>query len=425
MPLSHWNRTGCLIDGRDLVVVGVRAAGGRLRAGEPVRLEDFRARSLDEMRPHVEHLIPASGVVIICPSSWTGVRPIALDRAQWKRGRANILSSIEGFFPFSPDRAMVGFIERAGQRGEDGGEGEHTPEGAGYLVGCDRTRPDEWKNAILDLLGAEEARCLVSPHMALPALGLQHLRRAGVVERSVTGALVLHTLNYGRVETLDQPLEEPDSIAQLDHVALLPGATLGFEPPVPCSTIAPAELAIAGAACLSVPGAPFDPLAGRASPPSRRLLTPLAIAAAAGLLVLGANWIWNARLDIAIERIERERESLRAEFDRALETKARATRLADLIAKAGAEIDAWRPISPDLIAGVRAIPDGGYLYEIEVDGDSVRVSGEAGSAADVLRSIESSDRFHSAERTAPSRPIQTRLTFDVEALRESAPKEGA
>lgn len=404
-----------VIEGADLVWAriahGVRGARA-LRGG---RLERALEVSPDEARRALGIIAGrADRAMLTVPGAWCSLRPIALNVSQWPAARPEVMQSISSLLPLAPTDALVGLVER--RAGETGGAG-------GYLVAVDRERLAPWLEWVRSVTG-QDVQEIISPHMALPGLGLQRFERAEVVESQAGGAVVTHTLRRGEVVELCRAGRAGEG-AEADMRLTLGGAQLAGLPLVG-TPVSAEELAIAGALSARVAPGQYAPLAGRSRQGPRRWVMPAAAAAVAILMLLGASWTSDARYEAraaALEAWQAEHEAQLREVER---ERARTLRLVALLNAARSGPVATAPsVLPDLALAQAVLPEKGFLYRVEVDGGGVSLRGEAQRASDVLQRLESTPGFRSARMVNTPAPVEERSleTFDVRAERSAQEAE--
>lgn len=396
-----------------LAAVVVSPLGARRRAG--VVLPKFLSLPEDEARRAIESLTDSArpSVLLTIPSAWCGVRPVAVPPAMWGKARAGIIASIDSFLPISPEDAIAGYIARAGESENAGG----------YLIAARRSVAQPWIDALARATGQASIEVL-SPHMAMAGLGLQHEPSAVVLERGPTGALVRHRLAFGRVSELGAP-HETDQPASGTAV-MLPGD--GAPPPANVRVIDPSELALAAALAKTVAPVSFVPLVGRSRSPLRAWARPAALAAACVAMLLGASAIREWRYQRAIEALSAEQEQLAPRVVEVERLRERARRLSGDVAAASKIMSTeWSRLTPVLAQAHGAVPPEGFLYKVRVDSKAVILDGESPRYLDTLRALEETAAFANARQVNPSVSVSERKMdmFSIRADREAAASAAA
>lgn len=383
------------IVGGDLhtALVSVSPLGVRARAGAVLR--GFREMPVDEARRTLGEVPDGASIFLVVPASMVGVRPTALPADRWPVAREEILKSIESLFPFPASDAAAGYVGRR----------LHGGESAGYIIAADRRQLRPWMEAMQKVVG-RPVDSVVSTHMALLGLGLQQEAIAEVVEWSggSGGGWSAHRLAWGEISELNGSTSEGESSVRI----AIPGDR---SPPTGARVISGADLAAAGAlASVVAPGA-FAPLIGRSTRSSQRWIPAAAAIGLGCLLLWSAGRIEEWRYERGIERVERARAAQQAARGR---VETAQTRTNELIARLEAASKAFGAPSAGMLSAVEAaqaaVPEGAFLYRVEVDDKTVTVKGEAKRAGDVLRALEDSPAFRGA------RELDTPVTVEERGL---------
>lgn len=411
-------RTCCFIYGGGLQLVSVRGVRLAMRVTASHLVPDALAASLDS---GFETFDPGekSRIILVCPSSWCAVRPIALDAPGWSKARDDVMASIESFFPLPAEDALVGYLR---SHGESSVQSEEVPESrCGYLIAASRSRLKPWIDAVERITGrvVEE---VIPVHAALLGLGLQKYARAQVLDAGAHGVRTLHMLEYGRVTAIEEPwsedAQERASLMEETFVAQLPCGTETSVPgsfPNGAAELTPADVALGGALASIVAPGEYAPMIGKRTGAPKRWLAPLAAAAVAIGVFWSAGVVVESRFASASQQIASAQQSLAVPLSEAESVRSRARALIQRIETVHAASKDWNSVLPVLFEAQGALPPDGYLYRIEIDQSRVKMAGEARSAGDVLRQIERSEVFHSAERISTAAPTPRGETFDVQA----------
>lgn len=412
MALRPVNRLSAAAVGDDLHVVRVGVLGKRVRVRRGPVLKGFLSMSPDEARAALAGVAGAREVVLTCPSGMCGVRPMQLEFARWGTAKGEITRSIDRLFPLSSEEAAIGLVDAA----SSGGEGS----GRAYLVAAARHDIQKWSGHLERALGHEVSEVL-SSHMAMLGLGLQHDQRAGLIEATPAGEEI-HWLRYGQVEELGAPWSsEMDDSTTLAGARLvrLPGAGDGGG----VDELSGHDLAIGAALAPVVAGGRFAPVIGRTSTAPRRWLAPAAAAVAAGLLLWVAPGVREARYERALADLEVREAAMESDFTRIEGMRSELARLRGLMEDGvGSVAKGWRSPMPDLVAIHDVLPAGAYVYDVGVTESRATIAGEAPRASDVLRALEASSAFRDPRQESPTAPVPggERERFDFSATRTAA-----
>lgn len=393
MQFLPWTTFAAAIVGDDLhtAVVSGSLLGVRARHG-PV-LREFLGMPAEEARRMLGNLPDSARPMLVVPGTMAGVRPTALPPAKWAAARTEITRSVESLFPIRAEDAALGYI---GRRLPDGGE-------AGYLIAADRHALKPWIDALARVLG-RPVDTVVSSHMALPGLGLQSEPESEVAESS--GSNLSHRLAFGEVTELNAPRDE-----RLAARLLLPGGAPPEPVPAEAKRVSGSDLAVAAAIAPRVAGGRISPLIGRPFAADRRWLPAAAVIAAAMLFIWLARWTESARYERGIARLDLERADRAALLEDARATRRRAM---DLDARLRAVESARGPAASGMLPAVDAaqavLPQGAFLYRVDVDPRAITIKGESARAGDVLRALEDAPEFQGA------RELDTPMTVEERGL---------
>ena len=345
---------------------------------------------------------PGAGVsvVLTLPAGAAALRPIAMSRREFDAAKPELAAAADELFPFLAADADLGFIELAHDPDAPAAPPPSPPEDdaaarpqpRGVLLAAPAARVEPLLNAVRTALPGARNIAVLTHEMALPALGLQHLPRARVLERSPLGVDLLHHLRFGRpVELAVPPRDDTDADAA---DAVLPTDPIHH-------AAAATDVAIAAALVARLAPAVVAPLRGRPAPQAARFAAAAALLAAAAVLAIAAFEIADARFDAAADRLVAQQAAIADAFDQADEARRELQRLTALIQGTRA-----RGAGPDhaddpalLLAFTAAhatVPEPGYLSALRLGPDAVRLSGAAPRAQTVLQRLESSPFFAGA-----------------------------
>ena len=395
-------------------IVEASPMGVRVRQGPVVR--DALHAQPDVLRRAGASLPTGGTVVFVCPAESTAVRPIGVDAKGFQMARADLQKSIGRLVPIPPENAMIGLVQRHGEEGSS--------DAAGYICAARRDAVEAWSDVVRTVTGrAPDA--VLAPAMALVGLGGQRTESMVVLQRTLAGGLVSHTLRFGRVVDVAQPIDE-DRLASVRAssatIRVMPDAD-GAESIAGGEPIACAELAIAGAMAMIMGDGEFVPLAGQAPRTAPRWVAAAGALIAAGVLAWGASSVRGWRYEQAIDRLAAEESGLDAGVARVQAMRAESSRLAALL-RDGVEktTGRWAPRTTELAAAIALIPEGGYIYRLSATGTGITIEGEAPKASAVLAALERSPRFTNARPQDPTTAVQGRSTesFGIRADYRSA-----
>ena len=395
-------------------IVEASPVGVRVRQGPVVR-DALRAQP-DVLRRAGASLPTGGTVVFVCPAESTAARPIGVDAKGFQMARADLQKSIGRLVPIPPENAMIGLVQRHADEG--------STDAAGFISAARRDAIEAWSDVVRTVTGrAPDA--VLSPAMALLGLGGQRTELMVVVERTMAGGLVSHTLRFGRVVEIAQPIDE-DRLAAVRAsnatIRVMPDAE-GEESVAGGTPITGAELAIAGGVAMLMGDGEFVPLAGQTPRTAPRWVAAAAALVAAGVLAWGASSVRGWRYEQAIDRLAAEERELDAGVAQVQAMRAESSRLASLL-REGVEktTTRWSPKTTELAAAIGVIPEGGYIYKLSATGAGIMIEGEAPKASMVLAALERSPRFTNARPQDPTAAVVGRSTesFGIRADYRSA-----
>jgi hypothetical protein len=379
------------IVGGDLHTAVVNVSPLGVRAKVRAVLHGFREMPTDVARRTLGEVPEGASIVLVIPSSMVGVRPTALPADRWAAAREEILKSIESLFPFPASEAAAGCVGRRLPGGES----------AGYIIAADRRQLRPWMEALQKVVG-RPVDSVVSSHMALLGLGLQQEANAEVLEWSGAGWSA-HRLAWGEISELNGSMSD----------VLSGRIALPSDRPAPSGAraISGADLAAAGALASVIAPGTLAPLIGRSVGSSRRWVPAAAAIGLGCLLLWGAGRIEEWRYERGIAHLERARAEQQSARARVESSQARTN---ELVARLDAASKAFGAPSAGMLSALEAaqaaVPEGAFLYRVEVDGKTVTVKGEAKRAGDVLRALEDSPAFRGA------RELDTPVTVEERGL---------
>jgi len=391
-----WRCLSIVITGDDLHAVGVRGGplGGRARG--PVTLAGFLSMDSDRARSELEAIDPGGEIVLTCPAAWTAVRSIAVPPGRWEAARNELRRSVDQLLPLDPADAEIGLITK----GEtDGGEG--------WLVGVRGSVLAPWLEAIERAMGRRVGRVL-STHMAMPGLGIQHDPSAVIIERisSFLPASV-HHFEYGRPAELAEPERDADDTDRSEDER---GARRLIVDPMDAGegearwaeVVQAGDLALGAALADRVCPGVSRPIRGGSPSRARRWMAP-ALATAAGLvLLIGTIPLHHHRLADATSELRSEAAMLETSVREAEALRSDAESSIELLREAViAPTEDWTPVLPVLAEVHRALGDDGFFQRVEVTPEDVVIRGQAPSATAVQERLELSDRLVSVRPVAP------------------------
>lgn len=348
----------------------------------------------------------ASRLVLVTPSDWCAVRPIAITTKGWKSAKPELIQSIDRLVPMTADDAMVGLLNLYAD--------DLAPK-EGRLIAMRRAVAEPWMHAIEDAAGASITMTL-SPHMAMLGLGVQREDHTDIIEVLDADDLVRHEMHQGLPVQMGGAVDgdlAPDALLLPHHTSLKHERTATG-----------VNLAVAGAVAPYVAPHAFAPMQGSLPSQGSSWLAPIGALAAAAALLLASPFIYDARLERGIESLRAEQAALTEPFQEAQALRARTERLASLLLEGVRDTTAtWRPALPALAESQNALSGEGFLYRIVLDTRGVTISGESDDAGAVLRALEESPLLTSARRTGPLMPSPENgwSIFEMRAERGETP----
>lgn len=386
-------------------VFDVRRVFGRVACREVAWVPDpSDQRAVDQARSAAARAGSAKSVVLVIGAADVHLRPMALSSALFESARPEIERSLESLMPIEPDRARLGFVDRAeGARAD----GDDESDGAGYLLGMEAAVAAHWREVSTRLVGKAPDR-MVGSHQAALCAGFQGAERAIVRERGAFGELQDSVLEHGVYRELRR---DADRAVQPD--LLLPSG--GTE----ADRASAARLAVGAAALDSYASRETIPLEGGWTPQWKRAVPAALLTLGCIGLLLAALSIREARYDTALASTLAEQERIRPEVAAAERAAADRDRLGELLSTAVGSSIARDASAMEIVAAVeRALPQDAFLEQLSVNGNGVRLRGIAASARDVLAAIEASELLVGAREGERPQPIgdgSGREMFDVRA----------
>lgn len=371
--------TSLCIVGQTLHAARVTIGPFGARVGQTAVVDRFLSLSQKEAADSLRRLGAARRIVLTVPATWCAIRPIALTTRAWPKARQGVVESIDRLLPISPSDALVGLLNVYN---------DQLSPTEGRLIAIRRQAIGPWLAAVKGALD-RHVGVILSPEMAMLGLGGQARDTMEIVDTSVAGDRLVHTLARGLAVSIAEPTDDEAAASAL---TLPDGAGNNAD-------VSGVELAIAAAlASFVAPGA-FAPLLGPT--PSRRIewVAPVAAALLAASLMISAPMIGQSRLRAGVDRLRTRRLAMQDRFNQVRTLREDAERLARLLDETTSVTDEWRSVLPVIAEVQAALPDDGFLYRIVVDEQSVTISGEASDAPAVLQRMEASPLLASARRT--------------------------
>jgi hypothetical protein len=402
-----------------LAIVEASALGVRVRTGPVVR--EALTAPIDIVRRAATGLPRATTVVFVCPAELTAMRPIGVDAKGFVSARADLHKSVGRLVPIAPENALIGLVQRHAEDGSD--------ESSGYLSAARKDAIDTWSDRIRAISG-RTPDAVLSPAMALIGLGGQRTETLVVLEHTLAGSDIAHTLRYGQAIDLATPIdsERLASVRASGAVVRRLPSPDGAASSDGIDAIAPAELAIAGGLAMIMGDGELVPLSGPAPRSAPRWFASAAALVGAAVLAWGAMSVRGWRYERAIDRLATEEAALDAEVARVQAMRTESDRLSTLLTGGiAATTGKWAPRTDDLAAAAMIIPDGGFLYRMSASTTGVVIEGEAPKASAVLAALEASPRFTRARQQDPTAAVPARSTesfglrADFEAATPPAP----
>ncbi|MEC9372627.1 MAG: hypothetical protein VYC34_02240 [Planctomycetota bacterium] len=404
-----WTRIVGVIDGDALHLSIISSVFGRVTARRGPTLERFLSMRRDEVAAGFAGL-PNGRVTLVCPTDWCAVRPIQMRVAGWRQAREEIRHSVDRLLPLQPDDAMLGLIDVGA---------DADPAAGACLVGVRRSAVQAWIDAVEQ--GADrEVATVISPHMAMLGLGLQHEARSEVVEPAPGGFATAHRLAWGRPVEIGAPDAPAESGAEAQKRIVLPGG----EGDASSEAVTWHDLAVAAALAPEVAPDAYSPLVGR-TPSARTRWIPAAAAAVVALgLFVAAGQVYAARLEQGAEAARDQQQRLEDEVRAAHELRRQAERRMQLLDEGiAASTSDWRSVLPAIADVHAALGEDGHLRRLQLGPDSILLGGEAPNAGALLERLEESERLQGATLISPvSKSSQSGWdVFDVR-INRIAPK---
>ncbi len=364
-----------------------------------------RTMPAEQLRARLPKVGAGDGVIFVCPSSHAHARAFGVGASAWHAAEEDIRATIATLFPLTPEDALVGVVDAA-----DGGDDDHAPEGV--LVAASREQLRAWTEHLGAALG-RSPDAVVAPVQCVPTLGFQHLERAIVREHVGMGEVVEHELRLGLPGAVGNPPDPdraPDAQLPSDEPTHATARTAHSTPPGTARTAGIAATGggalerLARAAAALPRSAPKHVVAiDGALPAGRsRWLIPALAGGLALVLTAAALQAPGVRTSAALERLSAEEARLADDVAEAAALRRETLTLERLIETGYAGATAgWSPALPVLREASRMIPEGGYAWEIVIEGETLRLSGVAQDSGAVLARVESSPVFTGASFVAP------------------------
>lgn len=401
MSLFSQNVIGLAALGDDLAFARLAVGSRSARVIASGSVDGFLERP-SVLRDALGAAAKGARLVFVCDGAWCAARPMPITCAQWAGARNEVLQSLDRMLPYPGDQAYIGLVEQRDVNDLSQATG-------GRLVAVRRTSVDPWLRAIEQALGSRPNLTL-APEMAMLGLGLQNEATATVVHTSGP-APVAHRLAQG-VPTAMGGRRDADA----PHVVVLPGS--------PGATLAPVDLAIAGALTERVAPDCFRALDGALPARSLRWLPAVAAILLAGAAFGAAGPVHEMRTERAIDRLQSERESLVESFNDLQRMRSQTDRLQRLLAAQAGVTDNWVSVLPALQDAIDALPDRSLLYRVQVRNGALELTGEAPAVRTVLERLTENKNIASAELTAPPTRSPADESLEVFAIRARWTPEG-
>jgi len=409
MRLEFWTKLSAVIVGQDLYVSVVSATPWSVKAKQGPVLHRFLSMPREEARQQLSGLAASGRVTLTCPTDWCALKPIQVTTASWAQAGPEIIQSIDRLLPLAADDALAGIV--------DLGE-PLQPVTSGCLVAVRRSQLQPWIDALAHATARPVAEVL-SPHMAMLGLGLQHHDSVEVLERfgQGSGIVTRHRLAFGRPvamgESAQQGQQHPCSIQ-----VVLPnsdGSASNGE------QLDPHELAIAAAVAPVVVPAAYAPLLGKPHAPMRRWLEPALAMVVAMVLIIAAGPTYNTRLNNATQTLAARQTELIDQLDRVDQLRSQVNRLAVLVNQSVlAPTNQWSQALPVLLEAQASLGDEGFIYRIDLDQNHLTLAGEVLNATAMLERLEASGLFGAVRPVAPmtKSSVSSLDVFEVRAHRD-------
>lgn len=406
--------TGAAIEirGRDLEVALVRVRPTGIEVMGRLSIRDFRQRPAAEWGAEYRAFLKSRGAshlgaTVLLPRQDVIVRQIAFPGVTGQDLEAAIALQLDTLHPYGEDDVQYGW----------------TPLAKGsVLIGIMRRSAVEQYASLFDEAGIATACFTFSAaaiHSAMRLLGQPALTGFVAVNQTVDGALEI----YG--ESPDRPLFSAEFDLPLERVVALAVSELRLDPdsqPVSIAQVLPAPkvnpiendlsrdalpyaAALAGACPRLAPVANLLPPDRRVSS-SRALFVPTMILAALLLLVAGALVAYDKveqreylqKLQAELAKLEPQ--AVRAQsLDKQTDAlRARSRLLEEFRARPKADLEALNELT-------RLLPPPVWTSQVDMNRETVNISGEAEQAAALVSVVDGSRLFHHSEMPLIARSV--------------------
>lgn len=421
---------GIEIDGPDLdvTVVRVRPSGAEVLGA--MRIERYAARPAGEWGAEYARFLNQTGsshvsATVLLPRREVIVRQLAMPGVSNRDLPQAVAFQLDGLHPYNEDEALYTWA-RLDDRGN-------------VLVGVTRREVVERYVSVFSEAGIKVAAFTFSAAAIYSSLRLLARPPAGGFVAMTAAAGVLEA--YGESEarpvfsaTFDIPNQQFAERARtmaLSELRLPPEAEpLPLEDVVPKPKRAPEGFhlprrilayvtAMAGACPRLSPNLNLLPAELRVSS-SRMVYVPSIVLGSLVLAGAISLWIYSRyedkqyldKLQAEITRLEPHARKPLAMDRQIAETRARTAMLDQFRKRTHADVDALNELT-------RILEPPTWLNAIELNRDSIRMAGEAGQGAALIRIVDESPLFDSSEMAAPIARSATGELFSIRAHREA------
>jgi Tfp pilus assembly protein PilN len=410
--LAFGTGAGIEIRGSDLEVALVRVRPTGIEVTGRLTIRGFRDRPAAEWGREYTAFLKSRGAsylgaTVLLPRQDVIVRQIAFPGVSGPDLGAAIALQLDTLHPYGEDDVQYGW----------------TPLGKGsVLLGILRRTTLEQYASLFDEAGIPVACFTFSAgaiHSAMRLLGQPSLTGFVAVNQSGEGPVEI----YG--ESLDRPLFSAEFDLPLDRVVALAVSELRLDPdsqPVLLQQILPAPkvnpvendlsrdalpyaAALAGACPRLAPVANLLPADRRASK-SRAIFVPTVVLTALLLILAGALLTYNKiaqrqylhKLQAEVARLEPQAARAQALDKRTEALRNRSRLLDEFRARPKSDLDALHELT-------RLLPPPVWTSQVEMNRETVNISGEAEQAAALVGVVDGSPLFHNSEMPLIARSL--------------------